>query len=95
MLRFLIRIVLFPVYFVLMAISAFAALIVHFASVIIGIVLTVVFIGGICAAFMQDFHTVSTAFIMVGIASVLLTIVGFAQGFIEMIRDSVGGVVFG
>lgn len=94
-LRFLLRIILFPIYFLLSVLATFAAFIVNFACWIIGIILFLVFIGGLCSAFMHDFHGVGFAFVLVGGASVLITIIGFAQGFLEIIRDSVGDVVFG
>lgn len=95
LLRFLVRIIFFPIYFLLSVLVTFATLIVNFACWIIGVILFLVFICGICAAFMHDFHSVGFAFVLVAGASVIITIIGFAQGFLEIIRDSVGDVVFG
>lgn len=95
MFRFLMRILLFPIYFIVSVLATFAGFITHFAAWIIGLVLSLVFIGGVCAAFMHDFHSVGTAIMLVAIASVFLTVIGLAQGILEAVRNSVGEVVFG
>lgn len=95
MFKFLWRILLFPLYFVACVMATFASFIVHFASWIIGIVLTIAAIGGVCAFFMQDFYSVGTALVLLVIASVFITIIGLAQGFLEGIRNAVCEAVFG
>lgn len=94
-LRFLLRIIAFPIYFILCVVSVFASIIVNFASFGIGLFLLLIVIGGVFSAIMNDFSAVQSAFILLGITSVGITIIGFAQGFLEMIRDSVGELVFG